>query len=590
MKNPRKISRLFAAVILILVVTLSSSIIFLEQNLNTQMMASNTAITKMDVWGDIASWANSIASAIESGVSRVFSGIFSFGSSEWGVSLTNYYRMLVIDVPPSLETFNYNGQTPMLDLFYKMRDLSFLFFTLVLVFAGLCYLLENFRLMNEGTAFGMLTNSMFTLIIIYLLPDLYLVLSSGFNAITNWILTPVIGPAFPFSADPIALLGGQVSGAGLFNPFMALFVMTTSATCILLGIMRYVIFYGVVVFMPVALVLRLIPFTQRIGDDIVQALIGFFMAALLSALIVEVGATTFCFYRMGGAMPAFFASAVLLAGAFIPTLFIPRLGGLFTAATMAAAGAAAGAGQFVQRSLSGTLLGGIGGGVGGAVGGGAEAQGAAGEVTTGGSSGVLGRAKLLMGQAGIGAAKGVVSGAAEGAMRGRKMGPYMLTAGLKTGLLTGSENTRASMEQTATKNTGNLMDYFAYNPTEADSPTADAEGDAYKAQIGHATPEKVGSLLLTQTGLDQSPLANAEGMKRMGGAYQTKLAGFDNTNANRVKAGMANYQSLLLSGKQAECDKLVKTANEFAKRSAGRTEVMRPPSPKFDSSKSDETK
>jgi hypothetical protein len=138
------------------------------------------------------------------------------------------------------------------------------------------------------------------------------------------------------------------------------------------------------------------------------------------------------------------------------------------------------------------------------------------------------------------------------------------------------------MEQTATKNTGNLMNYFAYNPTEVDSPNADAEGAAYKAQIVNAAPEKVGNLLLTQTGLDKSPLADAEGMKRIGSAYQTKLAQFDNINANRVKRGMANYHSLLLSGKQAECDKLVKAANEFAKKSAGRTEVIKPPSPKFD--------
>jgi hypothetical protein len=294
-------------------------------------------------------------------------------------------------------------------------------------------------------------------------------------------------------------------------------------------------------------------------------------------VIVEVGAIVYCFYFMGGAMAGFWGSAVLLAGAFIPTLFIPRLGGLFSAMTVAASAAAAGAQQFVSKSLTGVAMGAAGGAIGGAAGGAGEALGTAGEVTTGGSSGTMGRAKLLIQQAGMGALKGGLGGAAEGATKGRKMGPHMLSAGVQSGLATGSANTRASLEKTATQNMGNLMNYFAYNPTGVDSPTAAAEGDNYQAQIAHTAPERVGHMILTQTGLGQSSLAEAEIKQRMGGAYQSKLAGFDSINAQRVQAGMANYHSMLLSGKQSECDKLVKAANEFDKTAAERTQVIKPP-------------
>jgi len=72
-----------------------------------------------------------------------------------------------------------------LSLHWTMRTLSFILFSLILVVAGLCYGLENFKVMSEGTASNIVTGGFFTLLLIYATIPIYNAVATLINAVTS---------------------------------------------------------------------------------------------------------------------------------------------------------------------------------------------------------------------------------------------------------------------------------------------------------------------------------------------------------------------------------------------------------------------
>jgi len=99
----------------------------------------------------------------------------------------------LVELPPADASATGTIGPAIMNLFVLMRNISFVFFAVVLVVAGLCYALESFRVMGEGTAANIITGSFFTLIMIFLVTPLYNVVAELFNYLTDPNSNLIIG-------------------------------------------------------------------------------------------------------------------------------------------------------------------------------------------------------------------------------------------------------------------------------------------------------------------------------------------------------------------------------------------------------------
>ncbi|MDR0372168.1 MAG: hypothetical protein LBI79_01190 [Nitrososphaerota archaeon] len=67
-----------------------------------------------------------------------------------------------------------------------MQTIALAMFAVALIIAAICYVLENFRIMNEGTATNIIMNSIFTLILIFACQYIYNAAAGAINIFTGW--------------------------------------------------------------------------------------------------------------------------------------------------------------------------------------------------------------------------------------------------------------------------------------------------------------------------------------------------------------------------------------------------------------------
>jgi hypothetical protein len=300
---------------------------------------------------------------------------------------------------------------PMTYVFGLMRNISLALFAVVLIIAGICYGLENFRIVNEGTAANIIMNSVFTLVLIFACQPIYNMVAGCINLFVGWPDVGGIGLLIPSGNTIDVLVGYATGGIGTvplpnMDPFTGFFfsgvlIMMVASILMLtlvMGIVR-LFFVGVLAtVLPLILVLRLIPFTKHFADTLLQDLVGFMFASIMASIILLFGYQILITTTLNPLTQILIAIITLFAAAYMSTVFVGKFGALGMSAANVIGGAVNSAAGAAMGMVGGALLGG-----------------GAGMASRLGSLSGKGLSKTeMLGQAG----EGFVSGATPGAITG----------------------------------------------------------------------------------------------------------------------------------------------------------------------------
>jgi hypothetical protein len=300
---------------------------------------------------------------------------------------------------------------PMTMVFGLMRTIALAMFAIVLIIAAICYVLENFRIMNEGTASNIIMNSVFTLILIFACQPIYNATAGAINLFVGWPDVGGAGLLIPSGNTINIIVGYATGGIGtvplpnldpftgfFFSGILIMLVASILMLTLVMGIIR-LFFVGVLAaVLPLVLVLRLIPFTKHFADTLLQDLIGFMFASIMASIVLLFGYQVLVSTSFNPLTQILIAIITLFAAAYMSTVFVGKFGALGMAAANVVGGAVNSATGAALGMASGALLGG-----------------GAGMASRLGSLSGKGLSKTeMLGQAG----EGFVSGATPGAVSG----------------------------------------------------------------------------------------------------------------------------------------------------------------------------
>ncbi|MDR0471165.1 MAG: hypothetical protein LBH79_05525, partial [Nitrososphaerota archaeon] len=304
---------------------------------------------------------------------------------------------------------------PITYVFGIMRTIALAMFAIVLIIAAICYVLENFRIMNEGTASNIIMNSVFTLILIFACQPVYNAVASAINLFVGW--PGIGGSGLLISSGNIidVIVGYGTGGIGtiplpnldpftgfFFSGILIMLVASLLMLTLVMGITR-LFFVGVLAaVLPILLVLRLIPLTKHFADTLIQDLIGFMFASIMASIILLFGYQILMTTSLGHLTQILIAIITLFAAAYMSTVFVGKFGALGMSAANMVGGAVSTATGAAMGMAGGALLGG----------------GAGMASRLGGLAGKGLSKTEMLGQAGEGFVSGAVPGAVTGFLGG----------------------------------------------------------------------------------------------------------------------------------------------------------------------------
>ncbi len=279
---------------------------------------------------------------------------------------------------PTLTNPPINGGTigqqlgiPMIKIFSLMQTIALSMFAIVLIIAGICYVLENFRIMSEGTAANIIMNSIFTFILIFASQPIYNTVATAINAFVGWPSVGGSGILIP-SGDTISILVGYATGGVgtvplpnmdpftgfFFSGILIMLVASILMLTLVMGITR-LFFTGVLAaILPLILVLRLIPLTKHFADTLLQDLIGFMFASIMASIVLLFGYQVLTTANLSPLTQILIAIVTLFATAYMSTVFVGKFGALGMAAANLVGGAVNTAAGAAFGMASGAVLGG----------------------------------------------------------------------------------------------------------------------------------------------------------------------------------------------------------------------------------------
>ena len=304
---------------------------------------------------------------------------------------------------------------PITYVFGIMRTIALAMFAIVLIIAAICYVLENFRIMNEGTASNIIMNSVFTLILIFACQPVYNAVAGAINLFVGW--PSVGGSGLLISSGNIidVIVGYGTGGIGtiplpnldpftgfFFSGILIMLVASLLMLTLVMGITR-LFFVGVLAaVLPILLVLRLIPLTKHFADTLIQDLVGFMFASIMASIILLFGYQILITTSLSPLTQILIAIITLFAAAYMSTVFVGKFGALGMSAANMVGGAVSTATGAAMGMAGGALFG---GGVGMAS-------------RLGGLAGKGLSKTEMLGQAGEGFVSGAVPGAVTGFLGG----------------------------------------------------------------------------------------------------------------------------------------------------------------------------
>ena len=265
---------------------------------------------------------------------------------------------------------------PSLAMYGLMVKIALGIFVILLMLAGLSYFFEEFNIVRQGTAYGIIAK-MIVLIPIYLvLPYLWDMTALVIESSSLYLMDPFGGDPHGkttdlwcmmgsvtcsvegnTSADPVdifdaggfnqtSVLSQESWNSALQNPFfgeeyivnvlLALFkgfaVMFMTAMMFVLSAIRVMLTEIIIVSFPLVSAIGLIPWinTGRISDMFQQNLIGLSMAPIMSAIVLSVGLSTIDSQNMPPLRMWFQLLSIGFLAVFFPVMLSPMLGNLST--------------------------------------------------------------------------------------------------------------------------------------------------------------------------------------------------------------------------------------------------------------------
>ena len=251
-----------------------------------------------------------------------------------------------------------------IDVFLLIRNISMMFFAIVLIVAAICYVTESLKVMREGTALSILTGSIFALIFMFLALPIYNTVAAVFNELTDpkkglilsdGMLTSIAKNAV---VSDVKWLNLEEALAQLFGSVFFLIITAIALVLVsVLGIMRLFMIGALVAMLPLWIVLRAIPVTRQVGESMIEQLMGLVLASLVSAIILRFGYEVVAMGCFTGLTATVASIATLITAALMPTVLAPRLGGLMMTGALISSQAASTAAQITASAALGGLTG-----------------------------------------------------------------------------------------------------------------------------------------------------------------------------------------------------------------------------------------
>ena len=310
----------------------------------------------------------------------------------------------------------FHERFPALAMYGLMVKIALGIFVVLLMLAGLSYFFEEFNIVRQGTAYGLVAK-MIVLVPIYLvLPYLWDMTALVIESSSLYLMDPFGGDPVgrttemwckigsvacsidgTTTVDPLRMFGGLTGdfdrdayldqdawnnslqdpffGEGfVINVLLALFkgfaVMFMTAMMFVLSAVRVMLTEVIIISFPLVTAVGLIPWinTARISDMFQQNLIGLSIAPVMSAIVLSVGLSTVDAQNMPPLRMWFQLLSVGFLAVFFPVMLSPMLGNMstrvgnmvstsITSASMAGSNALKGATSGVSQA-SGVMAGG----------------------------------------------------------------------------------------------------------------------------------------------------------------------------------------------------------------------------------------
>jgi hypothetical protein len=278
---------------------------------------------------------------------------------------------LIAEPPNTGGTIGQQLGIPMVRVFGLMQTIALAMFAVVLIVAAICYALENFRVVSEGTAANIIMNSVFTLILIFACQYIYNAAAGAINIFTGWPDVGGSGLLIPSNNAIDILVGYATGGIGtvplpnldpftgfFFSGILIMLVASILMLTLVMGITR-LFFAGVLAaVLPLLLVLRLIPFTKHFADTLIQDLIGFMFASIMASIVLLFGYQILISTSLNPLTQMLIAIITLFAAAYMSTTFAGKFGALGMSAANVIGGAVSSAAGAAMGLAGGALLGG----------------------------------------------------------------------------------------------------------------------------------------------------------------------------------------------------------------------------------------
>jgi hypothetical protein len=267
--------------------------------------------------------------AFTDGMAGAFGWILDSVGGEQGV----YY--FLVKLPVADPSLNSDGgvETAILEVYPLIQNVALVFFVFVLLMAGLSYAVENFGILREGTASHILSSSLFTLVMLFLILPVYNTTATMFNVITDpssgmilkngeitGLLKAAISPKF------VNVPQGIVQT--ILSVFVFILVLVELLAVAILGTLRIFFVGAILVMMPLILILRLIPLTKGVADSLIEMEIGLILASLIATIFLKFGYEVAT--EWGGLLSVLAAFGTLVATAMMPTVLAPKVGSVFS--------------------------------------------------------------------------------------------------------------------------------------------------------------------------------------------------------------------------------------------------------------------
>lgn len=514
--------------------------------------------------------------ALTDGLAGAFGWILDSVGGEQGV----YYFLVKLPIAdPSLS--NVSGvEAAILEVYPLIQNVALVFFVFVLLMAGLSYAVENFGILKEGTASHILSSSLFTLVMLFLILPVYNTTATMFNVITD----PSSGMILK-SGEITGLLKAAISPEFVNVPqgivqtilsvFVFILVLVELLAVAILGTLRIFFVGAILVMMPLILILRLIPLTKGVADSLIEMEIGLILASLIAAIFLKFGYEVAT--EWGGLLSVLAAFGTLVATALMPTVLAPKVGSVFSSTV-----------SMVTTAGTGAAV------IGAMTGGGALAAGASVMQTAGGFGKVFGSSTKFAGGSSLsdignrvvgftdglrimapamtlGGAKGYGKGLLE-ATKGIRMGPNALPDKIQVSRqsMQGLDSIRNSVPyKTALLHMQGTISDLAFKPIEGESAK---NGWQYIRHVSNIKDQKLSELLADRLG-SESLKSNPEETSKQFRQVINKLKSNPQL-ASRIDLHLKRFEDGGPPSKEA-VSKLMQSRNLFESRLQKENETIK---------------